>query len=142
MVESLPAGAALALMFAACALVASGMLVAGRLLGGSTSREAITPESPKHEPFECGAEKVAPLPSQFPVKYYRVAILFLLFDVEIVFMWPWATAFYRTATTGQQIAVEGGMVGKGFLLAGMGIFFALLVFGLFYEWKRGAFKWD
>ncbi len=63
-------------------------------------------------------------------------------DVEIVFMWPWATAFYRTATTGQQIAVEGGMVGKDFLLGGMGIFFALLVFGLFYEWKRGAFEWD
>ena len=127
MVESLPAGAALALMFAACALVASGMLVAGRLLGGSTSREAITPESPKHEPFECGAEKVAPLPSQFPVKYYRVAILFLLFDVEIVFFYAWAAAFDRLG--------GGGYVAMLF-------FGGLLAVGLAYEWRSGALEWD
>jgi len=127
MVESLPAGAALALMFAACALVASGMMVAGRLLGGSRSREAIAPESPKHEPFECGAEKVAPLPSQFPVKYYRVAILFLLFDVEIVFFYAWAAAFDE--------------LGVGGYLA-MLFFGGLLAVGLAYEWRSGALEWD
>ncbi len=127
MVESLPAGAALALMFAACALVASGMMVAGRLLGGPSSREPIAPESPKHEPFECGAEKVAPLPSQFSVKYYRVAILFLLFDVEIVFFYAWAAAF--------------DALGVGGYLA-MLFFGGLLAVGLAYEWRSGALEWD
>ncbi len=108
---------------------------------------AIHPKRIHHGPtkdsaYESGMPLVVDTQRRFNVKFYIVAILFLLFDVEIVFMWPWATAFYRSATTGQQIVVEGGMVGKDFLLAGMGMFFALLVFGLFYEWKRGAFKWD
>ncbi len=126
MVESLPAGAALALMFAACALVASGMMVAGRLLGGR-SREALAPESPKHVPFESGAEKVAPLPSQFSVKYCRVAILFLLFDVEIVFFYAWAAAFHE--------------LGVGGYLA-MLFFGGLLTVGLAHEWRSGALEWD
>ena len=127
MVENLPAGAALALMFAACALVVGGMMLAGRLLGGPTSREDMVPGSPKHEPFECGAEVVAPLPSQFSVKYYRVAILFLLFDVEIVFFYAWAAAFET--------------LGVGGYLA-MLFFGGLLVVGLAYEWRSGALEWD
>ena len=108
---------------------------------------AIHPKKIHHGPikdsaYESGMPIIVDTQRRFNVKFYIVAMLFLLFDVEIVFMWPWATAFYRSATTGQQIAVGGGMVGKGFLLAGMGMFFALLVFGLFYEWKRGAFEWD
>jgi NADH-quinone oxidoreductase subunit A len=67
----------------------------------------------------------------------------MLFDVEVIFMWPWAVAFYRSATEGATVPLDDGtMVGKGFLLAGMGIFFLLLVFGLIYEWKKGAFQWD
>lgn len=127
MVESLPAGAALALMFAACALVVSGMMVAGRLLGRSRSREAIAPDSPKHEPFECGAEKVTPLPSQFSVKYYRVAILFLLFNVAIVFFYAWAAAFNK--------------LGVAEYLA-MLFFGGVLAVGLAYEWRSGALEWD
>ncbi len=69
--------------------------------------------------------------------------LFLLFDVEVVFMWPWAQVFHDAAVNGATIPLEnGGVAGKGFLLVGMGIFFALLVFGLLYEWKKGAFRWD
>ena len=127
MVDSLPAGAALALMFAACALVVGGMMVAGRLLGRSASPETIAPHSPKHEPFECGAEEVAPLPPHFSVKYYRVAILFLLFDVEIVFFYAWAAAF-------DQLGV-GGYVAMLF-------FGGLLAVGLAYEWRSGALEWD
>ena len=70
-------------------------------------------------------------------------MLFLLFDVEVVFLWPWARAFYHAAVNGATIQLENGAsAGKGFLLVGMGIFFALLVFGLIYEWKKGAFEWD
>lgn len=96
----------------------------------------------KDSAYESGMPIVVDTQRRFNVKFYIVAMLFLLFDVEIVFMWPWAEAFYHAATTGQPMAVEGGMVGKGFLLGGMAIFFALLVFGLFYEWIRGAFQWD
>ena len=64
-------------------------------------------------------------------------------DVELVFVWPWISVFHRAASTGASIPVENtGMVGKGFLLMAMGVFFALLVFGLLYEWSKGAFEWD
>ena len=80
---------------------------------------------------------------RFNVRFFIVALLFLLFDVEIIFLWPWARVYYLAASTGAAIPVEDGAgVGKGFLLIGMAIFFALLVFGLLYEWKRGAFEWD
>ena len=58
-------------------------------------------------------------------------------------MWPWAQVFHDAAANGAMIPLEsGGEVGKGFLLVGMGIFCSLLVFGLLYEWKKGAFRWD
>ena len=81
---------------------------------------------------------------RFRPRVYVVARLFLLFAVEVVFLWPWARAFYVAATDGTAVlALENGeLVGKGFLLAGMGLFFLLLLFGLLYEWKRGAFRWD
>jgi NADH-quinone oxidoreductase subunit A len=80
---------------------------------------------------------------RFNIRFYIVAMLFLLFDVEIVFLWPWGLAFSESAVNGATVTLDDGtMVGKGFLLAGMAVFFALLVFGLFYEWKRGAFEWD
>ena len=97
----------------------------------------------KDSPYESGMPLVMDTQRRFNVRFFIVAMLFLLFDVEIIFLWPWAKVYYLAATTGAAIPVEDGTgVGKGFLLAGMAIFFALLVFGLLYEWKRGAFEWD
>lgn len=97
----------------------------------------------KDTPYESGMPVIVDTQRQFNVRFYIVALLFLLFDVEVVFLWPWAQVFHKAATTGAMIPLEdGGQAGKGFLLVGMGIFFALLVFGLVYEWKKGAFKWD
>ena len=127
MVESLPAGVALALMLAACALVAGGMLLAGRVLGTRGSEDDGPSVSTKLESFECGAERVAPLPSRFSVKYYRLAILFLLFDVEIVFFYAWAAAF-------DELGVAGYLA--------MLFFGGLLALGLAYEWRSGALEWD
>jgi NADH-quinone oxidoreductase subunit A len=80
---------------------------------------------------------------RFNVRFYMVAMLFLLFDVEIIFMWPWARVFYNAAVHGATIPMEGMQAaGKDFLLGGMAIFFTLLVFGLVYEWKKGALQWD
>jgi NADH-quinone oxidoreductase subunit A len=97
----------------------------------------------KDSPYESGMPVSTDARRRFHIRFYIVAVLFMLFDVEVIFMWPWATVFHHAATTGATIPLEtGGMAGKGFLLAGMGVFFALLLFGLLYEWKKGAFQWD
>jgi len=97
----------------------------------------------KDSPYESGVPLVVDTNRRFNVRFYIVAVLFLLFDVEIIFLWPWVLSFFRAATVGSTAPLEnGGVAGKGFLLVGMAIFFALLVFGLFYEWRRGAFRWD
>ncbi len=97
----------------------------------------------KDSAYESGMPIIQDTRRRFNIRFYIVAVLFLLFDVEIVFMWPWALAFYRAATDGATVTLEnGGSAGKGFLLGSMAFFFTLLVFGLFYEWKKGAFEWD
>lgn len=97
----------------------------------------------KDSPYESGMPVSTDARRRFHIRFYVVAVLFMLFDVEVIFLWPWATAFHHAATTGATIPLEtGGAAGKGFLLAGMGIFFGLLLFGLLYEWKKGAFQWD
>lgn len=97
----------------------------------------------KDSAYESGMPIIVDTERRFNIRFYIVAMLFLLFDVEIIFLWPWAQAYYHAATTNGTVALEsGGVAGKGFLLVGMGVFFALLVFGLIYEWKKGAFEWD
>ncbi len=97
----------------------------------------------KDSPYESGMPVVGDTHRRFNIRFYIVAVLFLLFDVELIFVWPWIGVFHHAATTAATYEVEsGGEAGKGFLLLGMGIFLALLVFGLAYEWKRGALEWD
>lgn len=78
-------------------------------------------------PYECGVEPLAGVRERFSVHFYLVAILFVLFDIEIVFLIPWAV-LYRS------LGVPG--------LIEMGIFLAVLGWGLFYVWKRGALEWE
>ncbi|MBD3163251.1 MAG: NADH-quinone oxidoreductase subunit A [Candidatus Eisenbacteria bacterium] len=85
------------------------------------------PSPEKMTPYESGI-----LPSRLPrdrvpVKFYLVAVLFLLFDVEAVFLFPWAVSREQIGTAGD---------------VGMGIFFLLLVLGLAYEWRKGAMDWE
>ncbi len=97
----------------------------------------------KDSAYESGMPIIMDTERRFNVRFYVVAVLFLLFDVEIIFMWPWVLSFYHAATTGETVKLASDeLVGKGFLLFGMGMFFVLLLFGLLYEWKKGAFKWD
>ena len=118
-------------------LITAGMLVAAHVLGPKRHGPV------KDSPYESGMPVIVDTQRRFNVRFYIVAMLFLLFDVEVVFLWPWAQVFHKAATTGATIPLaDGGQAGKGFLLVGMGIFFALLVFGLLYEWKKGAFRWD
>jgi len=81
----------------------------------------------KEEPFECGIRDVAPFSGRFSVKFYLVGLLFLLFDVEIAFLFPWATIFQKLGWF-------------GFLE--MAVFLLVIVSGLIFAWKKGALEWD
>lgn len=97
----------------------------------------------KDSPYESGMPVIGDTHRRFNIRFYIVAMLFLLFDVEVIFMWPWARVYFEAAANGATYPLaNGGVAGKGFLLVGMGMFFLLLVFGLLYEWKKGAFEWD
>ncbi len=97
----------------------------------------------KDSPYESGMPVHDSARRRFHIRFYVVAMLFMLFDVEVIFLWPWALVFHRASTTGTMYMLDSGaVVGKGFVLAVMTVFFLLLLFGLVYEWKKGAFEWD
>ncbi len=99
------------------------------VLGSGVSRllGVHRPNSEKLSPYECGFEAFEDARMKFDVRYYLVAILFILFDLEIAFLFPWAI-----------VLRELGMF--GFLA--MVMFLAILVVGFIYEWKKGALEWD
>ncbi|MGY6562864.1 MAG: NADH-quinone oxidoreductase subunit A [Luteibaculaceae bacterium] len=96
-------------------------LIASHLLGPSRKTED------KLEAFECGIEAVGNARLPFSIKYFLAAILFVMFDVEVIFLYPWAVTFR-----------DLGMVG----FVGMGIFLAIFFLGFLYELKKGALKWE
>ena len=83
--------------------------------------------SEKLAPYECGVPIQDSARKNFSVKFYLIAILFILFDVEIIYMYPWAVVF-------KELHLFGAAV--------MGVFFIFLLIGFVYEWKRGALEWD
>jgi len=85
------------------------------------------PDSEKLSPYECGFEAFEDSRMKFDVRYYLVAILFIIFDLEIAFLFPWAI-----------VLDEVGMYG----FMAMVIFLAVLVVGFIYEWKKGALEWE
>jgi NADH-quinone oxidoreductase subunit A len=85
------------------------------------------PDAEKLSPYECGFEAFEDSRMKFDVRYYLVAILFIIFDLEIAFLFPWAVALDSI-----------GLVG----LLAMGVFLLVLVVGFVYEWKKGALEWD
>ena len=84
-------------------------------------------DAEKLSAYECGFDAFEDTRMRFDVRYYLVAILFIIFDLEIAFLFPWAVSL---DTIG------------GFGLAAMGIFLAVLVVGFVYEWRKGALEWD
>ncbi len=91
------------------------------------------PSTVKETPFECGSTPVGSARDRFGVKFYVVAILFIVFDVEAVFVYPWAVLLVGDAQG------QGGLGWSGYL--SMGIFVATLVAGLAYVWKKGVLDW-
>jgi NADH-quinone oxidoreductase subunit A len=85
------------------------------------------PDSEKLSPYECGFEAFEDARMRFDVRYYLVAILFILFDLEIAFLFPWAVVLEEIGTFG---------------FVSMMVFVAILVVGFIYEWKKGALDWE
>lgn len=100
-------------------IVASGVLA--RLSGSQN------PDAAKNSPYECGFEAFEDARMKFDVRYYLVAILFILFDLEIAFLFPWAVVL-------QDIGWFGFIA--------MLLFLGILVVGFIYEWKKGALEWE
>jgi len=98
----------------------------------------------KGEPYESGMPPVSDARGRFRVRFYVVAILFLLFDVEVVFLWLWAPLF-RDAASGRDAPWVRDMMqrgfGKEFLLTEMTLFVAILLAGYAYAWRKGVFRW-
>jgi NADH-quinone oxidoreductase subunit A len=81
----------------------------------------------KYTTYESGMEPIRSARERFSVKYYMVAVLFILFDIEIVFLYPWAVSF-------RQLGIQGFVV--------MFVFIAVLLIGFYYVWRKGALEWD
>jgi len=101
----------------------------------------------KDATYESGMEPIGDTRRRFSVRFYLIAVLFLVFDVELLFLYPWAVLFPRMGSTqgadaawAQQLAQAG--YSPLYVLAGVGVFFVLLLVGLVYEWRRGVFKWN
>jgi NADH-quinone oxidoreductase subunit A len=106
-------------------LVGLGVGVAPLAIGKLVSPHK--PDSQKNSPYECGFEAFEDARMKFDVRYYLVAILFILFDLEIAFLFPWAVVI-------QEIGLAGFLA--------MMLFLFVLVVGFIYEWVKGALEWD
>lgn len=110
------------LVFLVIALVIGGVpLIAGMVLAPKR------PDEHKLSPYECGFEAFEDSRMKFDVRYYLVAILFIIFDLEIAFLFPWAIVLNRIGLFG---------------FASMAIFVGILLLGFLYEWKKGALEWE
>jgi NADH-quinone oxidoreductase subunit A len=105
--------------FAGCIVL--GLLVVAQTVGPKK------PSAVKDDPFESGNPPKGDARIRFPVGFYLVAMLFLIFDLEAVFLYPWAVLFRRLGVFG---------------LVEMGIFLLIVVIGFVYAWKRGALDWE
>lgn len=101
----------------------------------------------KHSVYESGVDPTGDARKRFNVRFYLVAVLFLIFDVEIIFLYPWAVLFPRLKTAegadqqwASQLAADGFT--PMFFAVGIGVFFLLLTIGFVYEWRKGVFRWD
>jgi NADH-quinone oxidoreductase subunit A len=102
-------------------------VIVGIMCGASMVLGVHHPNPVKQQVFECGNPPTGPARGRFSVRFYLVAILFIVFDVEVVFLYPWAIVFRRLGVPG---------------LVEMGVFIGVLAAGLAYVWKKGALTWD
>ncbi len=120
------------------------LLAAGKLLG--PKRQSAV----KQMPYESGMDPIHDTRRRFDIGFYLVAIVFLVFDVELLFLYPWAVASRAAAAPGvtnsQPLGIDGAVAagwvdGRGLVFTEVMIFIALLAAGLLYVWKKGVFRW-
>jgi NADH-quinone oxidoreductase subunit A len=109
------------MVFAFAALIAGAMLIVPGLL----APRRITPV--KSEPFECGKDPIEVSEGRFAIKFSTVAIFFILIDIELLFVWPWAMLYRKLGWFG---------------LLEMLVFIAILMLGFFYIWRKGGLEWE
>lgn len=85
------------------------------------------PTKVKLMPYECGVDPIGSARSRFSIRFFIIAMLFIIFDIEVVFLYPWAIIFKDL---------------KLFGLVEMGVFILILAFGLIYVWRKGALEWE
>jgi NADH-quinone oxidoreductase subunit A len=137
------------LLLLACLIGLAGLLlVLGNLLGPRRNSRV------KRMPYESGMDPIHDTRRRFDIRYHLLAIAFLVFDVELLFLYPWAVMFQRdahavgqSAAAGRLAATAGVMpqavpeVNPDVLFVGGMIFVALLVLGFIYDWRKGIFEW-
>ncbi len=104
-----------------------GVVVGGVMITIGFMMGPHRPDDAKLSPYECGFEAFEDARMKFDVRYYLVAILFIIFDLEIAFLFPWAVVL-------KEIGVFG--------YAAMAVFLGILVVGFIYEWKKGGLEWE
>lgn len=112
-------------------IIFASLMGLGIVFGSKTVGRFITkvdrPSAEKLSPYECGFEPFENARMKFDVRFYLVAILFIVFDLEVAFLFPWAVVMQKIGWTG---------------FIAMGLFLLLLVIGFVYEWKKGALEWE
>lgn len=104
-----------------------GLFVGVAAMGAGLALSPSRPDDEKNSPYECGFEAFEDARMKFDVRFYLVAILFIIFDLEIAFLFPWAVVL-------DQVGLFGFWA--------MVIFLAILIVGFIYEWKNGALDWE
>ncbi|MBI4126877.1 MAG: NADH-quinone oxidoreductase subunit A [Deltaproteobacteria bacterium] len=119
-------GLGLFILFAFALLLAGGMIALSSVLGRQK------PSAGHLIPYECGIDPVAKPRHRLHVKFFLIAVIFIIFDVEVVFLYPWAVVFRDFVARGEGL----------FVFLEMMIFLGVLVIGLLYLWGRGALEWE
>ena len=115
-------------------LLAVAMLVAAKVMGPKRDSRV------KQMPYESGMDPIHDARRRFDVRFHLVAIAFLVFDVELLFLYPWAVAARNSAGLDAAVA-EGLVASRGLVFTEVMIFIALLAAGFVYAWRKGVFQW-
>ena len=114
--------------------VSLGVIVISNFVGSKK------PTAAKLAPYESGMQPIGMAWRRFPIRFYLTAMLFVIFDVEIIFFFPWAVFLRHAKESGAAAGNEMAYV--SFILAEMLVFIAFLLLGYVYIWKKGALTWD
>ncbi len=114
------------ILFVVTVVFAGGLIFLTAIVGQKAKKSEV-----KLMPYECGLPGQESGSTKIPVKFYLTAISFILFDLEVVFLYPWTLVF------AENVQALGGP-----LLISMGFFMGILIYGLIYEWRVGGLEWD